>query len=82
MAMTWILVITATLLSTCPDDYRFCPPAKPPVVSRQVLKTEAACRARAEHYRRYVPERRVLVRSQHLTMEQVTTAQCVPHAKS
>jgi hypothetical protein len=52
------------------------------VVSRQVLKTEEACRARAEHYRRYLPERRVLVRSPHLTMEQVTTAQYVPHPKS
>ena len=33
------------------------------MVSQQVLKTEEACRARAQDYRRYFPERRELVRS-------------------
>jgi hypothetical protein len=82
MAMTWLLLIQVVIISTCSEGFRFCPPAKPPVVSQQVMKTEEACRARAQHYRRYVPERRELVRSQHMTMEQVTTVQCIPQAKS
>jgi hypothetical protein len=81
MAMTWLLLIQVVIISTCSEGFRFCPPAKPPVVSQQVMKTEEACRARAQQYRRYVPERRALVRSEHLTMEQVTTVQCVPQGK-
>jgi hypothetical protein len=51
-------------------------------VHQQVLQTQAACEARAQQYRRHVLARRELVRSEHLTMEQVTTVQCTPKAKS
>jgi len=80
--MTWLLLIQVVILSTCREGFRFCPPPRPPVVHQQVLQTQAACEARAQQYRRYFLARRELVRSEHLTMEQVTTVQCTPKAKS
>ena len=80
--MTWLLLIQVAILSTCREGFRFCPPAKPPVVHQQVLKTEEGCRARAQQVRRYFPARRELMRSEHMTMEHVTTVQCLPQAKS
>jgi hypothetical protein len=82
MAMTWLLLIQVVIISTCSEGFRFCPPARPPVVSQHVFTTQEACQERARHYRRYFPERRELLRSEHMTMEQVTTVQCTPKAKS
>jgi hypothetical protein len=80
--MTWLLLITVVIISTCSEGFRFCPPARPPVVHQQVFQTQEACEARAQHYRRAFPERREMLRSEHLTMEQVTTVQCTLQAKS
>ena len=80
--MTWLLLIQVVIISTCSEGFQFCPPARPPVVSQQVFKTQEACEARAQHYRRSFPERRELLRSEHMMMEQVTTVQCTPQAKS
>ena len=79
--MTWLLLIQVVIVTTCREGYRFCPPPKPPVESRQVLATQDACEARAQHYRRHFPARRTLVQSEHLTMEQQTTITCTPQAK-
>ena len=61
--------------------FRCCPPARPPVASRQVFQTEAACQARAQQYRRSVPAERELTRRAHLRMQQQTTVQCLPQGK-
>ena len=76
--MTWLLLIQVVIVTTCADGFRFCPPPKPPVESRQVLATQDACEARAQHYRRHFPARRTLVQSAHVTMEQQTTISCTP----
>ena len=73
--MTWLLLIQVVRISTCREGFRCCPPARPPVESRQVLQTEAACQARAQQYRRSVPAERALTRRAHLRMPQQTTVQ-------
>jgi hypothetical protein len=80
--MTWLLLIKIMVISTCSEGYRFCPPAKPPVEQKQMFTSEAVCQASAERVRRYFPERRTLMRGKYVTMEQVTTVQCSPQAKS
>ena len=80
--MTWLLIIKVVIISTCSEGFQFCPPARPPVISQQVLKTEEACETRAKQYRRHFLARREIMRSAHMTMEQVTTVQCTPQAKS
>jgi hypothetical protein len=79
--MTWLLLIQVVIISTCSEGFRFCPPARPPVESRQVFQTEAACQARAQQYRRHFPAERELTRSAHLRMQQQTTVQCLPQGK-
>ena len=81
MVMTWLLLIQVVIISTCSEGFRFCPPMKPPVETRQVFKTQEACEARLQHYRRYFPAERELTRTAHLTMRQQTTVQCVPQTK-
>jgi hypothetical protein len=79
--MTWLLLIQVVIISTCSEGFRFCPPARPPVESRQVFKTEEACQKRAQHYRSYFPAEREITRSAHLSMKQQTTVQCLPQVK-
>ena len=35
--MTWLLLITVVIISTCSEGFQFCPPARPPVISQQVF---------------------------------------------
>ena len=78
--MTWVLLIQVLVVSTCADGFPFCPPPRPPVVTEQVVETQAACEARAQQMRRALAPRRVLVQSAHMTMAQLTTVQCVPRS--
>ena len=80
--MSWLLLIKVVIITTCSEGFQFCPPARPPVISQHVFKTQEACESRAQQYRRHFLGRRELLRSAHMTMEQVTTVQCAPQAKS
>ena len=80
--MTWLLLIHVVIISTCTEGFQFCPPARPPVVNEMAFTSQEACEARAKEYRRHFQARRELVRSEHMTMEQVTTVKCTPQSKS
>ena len=56
--MTWLLLITVVIISTCSEGFQFCPPARPPVISQHVFKTQEACEERARQYRRHFLARR------------------------
>jgi hypothetical protein len=70
------------MVTTCTEDYRFCPPAKPPVTSQQKFASEKACLSGLAQFRQRFPERREVLRSEHMVMEQQTTLRCVPQPKS
>jgi hypothetical protein len=76
--MTWILLIQILTVTTCQEGFTFCPPAKPPVSSQQVFASEKACQLGLGQFRQRFPERREVLRSEHMVMEQHTTLRCVP----
>ena len=79
--MSWILLIQIVMVTTCTEGYRFCPPAQPPVTRQQTFASEKACQFALAQFRQRFPERREMVRSDHMVMEQQTTLRCVPQPR-
>jgi hypothetical protein len=79
--MSWMLWVQVVMTMTCVPDFPYCPAPQQPVTVQRTFGSEEACLKGAAHYRRFFPERQVMVQNKYLTMERVATVQCKPVSK-